>query len=173
MADPDFNPETVETLLETARDLLRAEDARSESFLTRGASLAGFAGLIASLGGGLGAPAIAKDLGALRWVAGFSLALGLLSLLATLGITVRWVLWPRSFETIATSELARYPNYEFVTQDRAMIQGRVLRGTVIAVAQMRERNNRRSQWLKAGYVALLAGIALVVVSASTIGYASL
>jgi hypothetical protein len=78
-----------------------------------------------------------------------------------------------AFETIATSELARYPNYEFVTQDRGMIQGRVLRGIVTSVAQMRERNNARSRWLKVGYVTLLAGIALVVVSASTIGYASL
>lgn len=62
----NVDAETVGALLETARDLLRAEDARTESFVSRGGAVGGFAGIIASLAGGLGAPAISDDLGKAR-----------------------------------------------------------------------------------------------------------
>ena len=167
--DNDIKPDTVEALLETARELLRAEDARAESFLTRGGAAGGFAGIIASLAGGLGAPAIAEDLGRVRWIAGLSLAVGLAALLGSLCIIVVGVLWPRSFETIATSELAQYPTWAFVSQNREMIQGRTLRGIVSSVAQVRARNDARSRWLKIAYVGLLVGVSLIVISAATIG----
>ena len=80
MPEYEIKAQTVEALLETTRELLRAEDARSESFVARGGAVGGFAGIIASLAGGLGAQAISEDLGKLRWVADLSLAFGLAGL---------------------------------------------------------------------------------------------
>ena len=122
MPEYEIKAQTVEALLETTRELLRAEDARSESFVARGGAVGGFAGIIASLAGGLGAQAISEDLGKLRWVADLSLAFGLAALITCLCIAIVGVLWPRTFDTIATAEIARYPTYAYISQEREMVQ---------------------------------------------------
>lgn len=54
--------DTVDALLETVRELLRAEEARATSLNTRGSGLAGFVGLIVSLSASLGQRALSVDL---------------------------------------------------------------------------------------------------------------
>jgi hypothetical protein len=71
------------------------------------------------------------------------------------------ILWPRPYDTIAMKEIERYPYPEFVTQPKAMIQGRTMHGLITALASERARNARKVYWLKWAYGLLIVGLALV------------
>lgn len=162
----DLRSDTVEALLDTVRDFLRAEDERGQGLITRGSGVATFAGLIVSVLGVLGTQILdqpvdstAKEAAALTFIAAFTL------LILTVAIALWGLLWPRSYDTISMEEIARYPYPEFVFAERVMVQGRTMRGLIEGLASERKRNARKAFWLKWAYSTLSLGLVAVAVSA--------
>jgi hypothetical protein len=166
----ELREDTVEALLENVKGFLAAEDARAQSFISRGSGLAAFAGLIVSLSALLGRELIVGGIGGrleVVAVAMYGLALG--ALVATVGAVVFGVLWPRAYDTIAMDEIERYPLPEFVYERRVMVQGRTLRGLVVALASERRRNSKKATWLKFAYLSLTAALVMAAGAAATLG----
>jgi hypothetical protein len=170
---------TVEELRDAVHDLLKDEDARAQSLNGRATGLTGFVGVILSVAaaaGAVGAPDRAGGLTrSVELLVALLVAIALAALVSAVVIVVVKVLLPSPGLRIATSEVERYPTYEFVTQPRVMIQGRLLRGYVEALARDRERNEMKARWLKLSYVVVTFGLALVSLAGvvATIGrYAS-
>ena len=159
---PQLPPEdTVDALVDTVRDLLRAEEARATGLNTRGSGLAGFVGLIVSVTVGLGQGALAVRLAdAWRIVAIALFILALFVLVATVATTVLGVLLPQSYRSIATAEVRTYATHAVVSQPKVLVQGRVLRGLIEALATERLRNDGKAIWLRRSYKALVLGLAL-------------
>jgi len=162
----ELRPDTVEALLETVRDFLRAEDDRGQGLITRGSGVATFAGLIVSVLGVLGRQILdqpvdstAKEAAALAFISAFTL------LILTVAIALWGLLWPRSYDTISMEEIERYPYPEFVFADRVMVQGRTMRGLIEGLASERKRNARKAFWLKWAYSTLSLGLVSVAVAA--------
>lgn len=158
--------DTVDALLETVRELLRAEEARATSLNTRGSGLAGFVGLIVSLSASLGQRALSVDLAGVPEVIAivlFAAALGLL--VAAVLVVVLRVLAPQSYRNLAMSEVRRYALPEFVFAEKVMVQGRTLRGLIDALATERDRNDRKARALRTAYVLLVTGLAAAAAEA--------
>jgi hypothetical protein len=168
-APGNVRADTVDALLETVRDFLKAEDSRTQSLVGRGSGLAGFSGLVVSLSG-----LIARDLIGtssetwVRYVASAFLGAALVLLVATIVVVVLGILWPRSYDTIAMEEIERYPYPEFVCEEKVMIQGRTMRGLVTALASERKRNARKARWLKWAYGLLMVGLISVSAAVGTL-----
>jgi hypothetical protein len=168
--DPELREETVDALLENVRRFLEAEDRRSESFIGRASGLAAFAGLIVSLSAFIGRDLLISGIGG--WLEGSALVLygfALVALIATIASVVAGVLWPRSVDTIALEEIERYPFPEFVYQRKVMVQGRTMRGLIVALTSERSRNDRKARWLKVAYAFLTTALFLVAVASATLG----
>jgi hypothetical protein len=152
---------TVDALVETVRDLLGSEEARATGLNTRGSGLAGFVGLIVSITVGFGQRALAvKVADAWKITAAALFVLALVILVATVAATVLRVLLPQSYRSIATAEVRRYATRALVSQPKVMVQGRVLRGLIEALATERLRNDAKAIWLRRSYIALVVGLAL-------------
>jgi hypothetical protein len=139
--------------------------------MARAGGLAGFAGLIVSVSGILGREIFrhewSSQLG--RFIALITFAAAVVGLFGTVATAVFGVLWPRSFDTISMEEIRRYPYPEFVYERKVMIQGRTLRGLIEALASERDRNSRKAVALKWAYALLVVALALVAISAFTLG----
>ena len=154
--------ENVDALVDTVRDLLAAEEARDQSFNTRGVGLAGFVGIIVSLSTSLGRDALQID-AALGWrvsaVALFGLALAFL--LSTVVIVVRGVLAPRETAHLSYDEVAQYPLPRNVYQAKVLTQGRTLRGLVEVLGIERGRGTAKARRLHQAYGSLIAALACI------------
>jgi hypothetical protein len=140
--------ETVVLLLLTTKELLASEESREQSLIGRGSGVAAFAGLIVALLGSLSSAVVTSHL-PMNWE---QTCLGLLagalaSLLATVLIVVFGVLYPRASAGLAISEIRRFPTWEFITQERVSIAGRMMRGNVASIAVERQKNGRKAEWL--------------------------
>lgn len=163
---PTPREDTVDALLETVRELLRAEDARATSLTSRGSGLAGFLGLIISLSATVGQRAVSASLGAGWKAATIGLfALALIVLIAAVIVVVLRVLLPKSYRNLAMSEVSRYPLPEFVYADKVMVQGRTMRGQIDALATERDRNDAKARGLRCAYVLLIVGLGLAAADA--------
>ncbi len=123
MEPPTPREDTVDALVETVRELLRAEDSRATSLTGRGSGLAGFLGLIISLSASVGQRAVSASLRTGWKAAAITLfALALISLVTSVVVVVLRVLLPRSYRNLAMSEVSRYPLPEFVFAEKVMVQ---------------------------------------------------
>jgi hypothetical protein len=59
------------------------------------------------------------------------------------------------------NEAERYPTWEFISQESVMVQGRLMRGFLAAVARDRERNAMKAKWLRRSYWLVCLGLGLV------------
>lgn len=100
--------------------------------------------------------------------AAVAVALALLALLGAVVVVVARVVLPSPGVRIATSEVEHYPTFAFVSQPRVMIQGRLLRLYVEALARERERNEEKARWLRVGYLAAALGVGLVAVAGAAV-----
>jgi hypothetical protein len=164
-------PESVEELRNAVRDLLKDEDARAQGLNGRASGLTGFVGLILSVAaaagavGGRGTPA-----GLHHWpriVVGVSVATALLALVGAVFASVVKVLLPSPGVTISIGEVERYPFPEFISQDKVMIQGRLMWGFVDALKRERQRNESKARWLKLSYIVVCVGLGLVSLAGAT------
>jgi hypothetical protein len=121
-------------------------------------------GIIAALLGFLGRNLLGK--GDVRSVAALLAVVALGFLLIALGVVVAGVLIPSAGRTIATHEFERYSTYEFISQERVMIQGRRLSGATELLSRERQRNRWKARFLLVGYVAMACGILCAAVSAA-------
>jgi ABC-type transport system involved in multi-copper enzyme maturation permease subunit len=163
---PAPREDTVDALLETVRELLRAEDSRATSLTARGSGLAGFVGLIISLSATVGQRAVSASLPPGWKAATIALfALALIALVSAVIVVVLRVLLPQSYRNLAMSEVSRYPLPEFVYAEKVMVQGRTMRGHIDALATERDRNDGKARGLRCAYLLLIAGLGLAAVDA--------
>jgi hypothetical protein len=166
----DLNPETVDALLDVTWKLLDDERDRDTSFNTRAVGVAGFAGIIAAL-----AASTSKDLlGASlespwRAIATTVFVLAMVSLAATVLVVIQGVLRPRESLSLGAAEISRYPTWEFVGADKAMVQGRTLLGLTKALLRQRERNDKKASALKWAYRWLLVGLLAILLLGLSLG----
>ena len=156
------NDETVGQLLDVVRQLAAAENARTVAFDTKSTWLGGFAGTILALTTGIGRDAFALPLGPGLLDALIALYVAGALLLTVAASAALSVLLPKSFFTIATSEVERYAFQPFVTMDKVMAQGRVMRGLIESVKRERLVNSRKAQRTRIALIALAAGLACVL-----------
>jgi hypothetical protein len=172
-ADVRIRPDTVDALLATVRDLLQAEDSRSNSLTTRGTSVAGFVGILVSV-----ATAFAKTLASdspsfsgreRDWA--LWLLIGGLVLLSVAGlVVVLGVVLPAGRWAIATPEVQQFDQPEYVFEEALLVKGRVLRGLIETLVSERKRNERKATALKVALLLLVAGVMSLAGEASIIGY---
>ena len=164
-------PESVEELRNAVRDLVKDEDARAQSLNGRASGLTGFVGLILSVAAAAGAVGGRGTAAGLhhwpRIVVGVSVAAALLALVAAVFASVVKVLLPSPGVTISIKEVERYPFPEFISQDKVMIQGRLMWGFVDALKRERERNESKARWLKLSYIVVCIGLGFVSLAGAT------
>src|SRR5207302_6202294 len=149
--DVRINAGTVDALLETMRDLLRAEDSRSGSLTSRGTSVAGFVGILISV-----ATAFAKTLasgaptmGATARQFALRLLIAGLALLSLAGLaSVLGVVFPAPGWALGDEEVQQYDQPEFVFAATVLVKGRVLRGLIDTFVSERHRTDRKATALK-------------------------
>jgi hypothetical protein len=167
----DIVPETVEELRNAVRDLVKDEDARAESLNSRASGLTGFVGLILSVAAAAGAiGGRATTAGLHQWsrvVVGVSVAAALLALVAAVFVSVVKVLLPRPGIAISMEEVERYPLSESVSQDKVMIQGRLMWGFIESLKRERQLNDSKARCLKFSYIAVCVGLSLVSLAGTT------
>lgn len=170
----EINGETVEALVENVREMINAEDGREQGFNVRAGGLAGFLGLTVSAAIAVAKVGLDTPLSSEATVfAGISLAVAFGALLTSLAFAVVKVLLPQESAAIAMSTIEKYPNLEYVSQPRVMVQGETLRGLIGALAKDRERNSSKATWLRRAYIALLVGIVALIVFAAILGIEAL
>lgn len=170
----EINEETVETLVENVREMLKDEDAREQGFNVRAGGLAGFLGLTVSAAIAVAKLGLDTPLSGVAIVcAAISLAVSFGALLTSLALAVVKVLLPQESAAIAMSTIEKYPNWEYIAQQKVMVQGEILHGLIAALAKDRERNSSKATWLRRAYVALLVGVASMIVFAAILGIEAL
>jgi len=165
-----LKPETVDTLLDVTWRLLDDERARDTSFIGRAVGIAGFAGIVATLSGSvtddlLGAP-LAEPWKTLSVVV---FVIAMLSLALAVFFVIHGVLQPRESLSLGADEIRRYPTWEFVGADKALVQGRTLLGLTRALLGQRARNDDKANALKRAYSSLLVGLLAIVALGLTLG----
>jgi hypothetical protein len=156
----EIKDDSVEALLEAVREFLKDEDGREQSFNTRGGGLAGFVGIIVTVATASGKVALDEDPSCLATVLGgiaFAVAMG--ALVVSLVIAVTKVLIPQEGAAIDMKTIDDYPNWRYISQEKVMVQGELLRGLITALAKDRQRNSSKARWLRRAYKALLVGVA--------------
>lgn len=156
---PGIKPETVDALVDAVRDLLQAEDTREQSFNTRAGGLASFVGIIVSLTTAGGKLAFDEHLSHRATILGtVAFGVAMAALLVTLLMAIVKVLVPQESAAISMKTIQRYPNWEYIAQDKVMVQGEILHGLIAALAKDRERNSSKATWLRRAYIALLIAV---------------
>lgn len=157
---PQISEESVGALLETVRGFLKDEDGREQGLNTRAGGLAGFVGIIVSITTAAGKLAVDEDPSCTATVLGaiaFVVAIG--ALLTSLIIAVTKILVPQEGAAISMETIERYPTWEYISKDKVMVEGELLRGVITALAKDRQRNSSKATWLRRAYTALLVGVA--------------
>jgi hypothetical protein len=159
---------TVEELLKAVQGLLKDESDRATSLNARASGLTGFIGIILSVAAAAVA-ALGADAGAglHEWVrigVGILIALALGTLVAAVIAVVAKVLLPTEGFTIATSEVEAYPTWDFISRERVMVQGHLMRGYVKALERDRARHASKATWLGRGYKLVCVGLVLVAIA---------
>jgi hypothetical protein len=164
--------ENVEALLETVRELLKAEESRDQSFNARGVGVAGFVGIIVSLSTTVGRDALQADLpGGWKALTVGLFGAALLLLLSTVIVVVRGVLAPQETPTLSYAAVVRYPEPRSIFQHRVMTQGKVMRGLVEALGIERARMGGKARALRASYRLLIAGLMCIAALGFIVGLA--
>ena len=158
-----IKPDTVDALVETVRQFLQAEDTREQSFNTRAGGLAAFVGIIVSVTTAAGKLALDEQPSPCATTfAAIAFAVAMIALLVTLVLAVVKVLIPQESAAISMETIERYPNWEYIAKDKAMVQGEILHGLIAALAKDRQRNSSKATWLRRAYIALLVGVVALI-----------
>ena len=151
--------DTVAALLDAVGDYLSAEDVREQSFNTRAGGLSGFVGIIISLSAAVGK--VALDENPSDWATaagGAAFGVAMAALVVCLVIAITKVLVPQEGAAIAISDIEKYPTWDYISREKHMAEGEILRGLAIALAKDRQRNSAKARALGHAYIALLVGI---------------
>jgi len=165
-----LNADTVEAVLDLTWKLLDDERDRDASFITRAVGIAGFAGIIATLAGAVSRDLLgAQLLEPWKTVAAAIFVFAMTALGVTVCVVILGVLRPRESLSLGADEIRRYPTWEFVGADKALVQGRALRGLTRALLRQRARNDGKAKALRWAYRTLLAGLLAIVLLGLTLG----
>ncbi|HEU5063647.1 MAG TPA: hypothetical protein VFT79_10930 [Solirubrobacterales bacterium] len=151
------NPKTVEALLDNLRRLVAYEEQRLSSLTTRGAALAGFAGV--------GTVVIAADdQEHLPVVAKVLLVLAAAGLVFTAAAIVLGVLstWRATIQSTRQVSLYREPGYRTVSPARVQVQ--MIDVLIPRLEALRAQNHERATWLNRASLALVVAVFLASVA---------
>jgi hypothetical protein len=156
-----IDPDTVDVLYETVKDLAAAEENRGRSFNERAGSLLGFNGVILALAGAQGALILKKSLGPVGTpLAGAVLLLAVIATGAS-AFSCVGVLQPRESWHIDMSYIERFPTKAFATADRTWVRGSLMRGLIRQMADERDTNNAKRRHIRAAFRWLLVSLLLL------------
>jgi heme A synthase len=158
--DPSYDPESVEELLEQARDAAEEERSDAQSYGQRAGVLLGFCGVIVALAATQAREVLSRvpELsGAERWIAVISLGLAVLSVGAA-AVMALLVLDTKKTKRVSLRELKLFPTSERLKEPKAEQQGRALRGLIKIIEAERAANAVRQRWLRSGAIALVTAI---------------
>jgi MFS family permease len=171
VAPEGLKGDTVEAVLDLVWKLLDEERHRSSSIRARAVGIAGFAGLIGAL-----TSAVSEDLlGAAlahpwRTLVLIVFVAAMVALAGTVCTVIVGVLWPREGLSLGAAEIRKYPTWEVVGSDKAMVQGRAMYGLTDTLLRQRERNDSQAKSLTWAYGLLLGGILAIVLLGITLGF---
>ncbi len=138
--EPQPNPDTVQTLLDTTWRLTEAEAARTDALDRKAATIATFASVLATLTATLGIRFVERlD----TWWALVTFVLGLVPLVASVGLAIL-ALMPREYVTLGMAYIRRLPTWSEILKQPEQVRGETMRGLVEAIAIERSLNKRRS-----------------------------
>jgi FtsH-binding integral membrane protein len=161
LSSPQINRETVKSLLENVRELLKDEESRASSLTARGSGVIGFAGIILSLTAAVAARTGHSLHGTVRDVVTATSATAFVFLALSIVVAVRGVLLPTSSSTIAMTDIEKYPTWAVIVQEPVMVEGEIMRGLIRALARERFQNQHKARWLRGAYTLLALGLGAV------------
>ena len=133
----DPNPEAIAWYVKKSERLLDDLRARVLALRTRGGQLAGFSGAVLALAGANAESVLGALNGAARDVAGASLLVGSLFLIAALAAALRGSLLPQLVSDISATEVANYTSERFTHEpDLWRIQVRSIHGLLSSIESM-------------------------------------
>jgi hypothetical protein len=150
------NPEAIAWYLKRSEDLLGELRERVQSLRLRGGQLAGFSGAILAVAGADAGPALDSLSGMSRELAGASLLVGAILLVASLTIALRGTLLPRLVSDISAREVANYASTEFLEEPELWrVHVRTIRGLLVSIEVTTEQGDKATRAVRwAGHLFL-------------------
>jgi hypothetical protein len=163
------NPEAIAWYVKKSEGLLDDLRARILALRTRGGQLAGFSGTVLALAGANAEPVLDALHGPARDVAGASLLVGSLFLIAALAAALRGTLLPQLVSDISATEVANYTSERFTHEpDLWRIQVRSIHGLLSSIESLsRDARDAARMVGKAEYF-FLSGLFTVGIAFATL-----
>jgi hypothetical protein len=163
------NPEAIAWYVEKSERLLADLRARVQSLRTRGGQLAGFSGAVLALVGSNAESILGALHGPARHVAGTSLLIGSLFLIAALAAALRGTLLPQLVSDISPDEVRNYTSERFTDEpDLWRVQVRAVRSLLISIESTTRYVDRAAQVVERAEYFFLSGLFTVGVAFATL-----
>jgi hypothetical protein len=163
------NPEAIAWYVEKSEGLLRDLRDRVQAMRARGGQLAGFSGAVLALVGANAESILDAVHGPARLVAGASLLLGSLLLIAALAAALRGTLLPKLVSDIGSDEVANYASERFANEpDLWRIHIRTIRGLLAAIDSMSEHADEAGRMVGKAEYFFFSGLFTVGVAFATL-----
>lgn len=165
----DPNPEAIAWYVEKSEGLLGDLRDEVQSFRARGGQLAGFSGAVLALAGSNADSILHALHGAARDIAGASLLIGFILLIASLVAALRGTLLPRPVTDISPSEVANFAARRFTQEaDLWRIHVRAIHGLSLSIEAMARQADVAAQAVEKVEYFFLAGLFSVGASLGTL-----
>jgi hypothetical protein len=163
------NPEAIAWYVKKSEGLLNDLRARVLAQRTRGGQLAGFAGAVLALVGANAESVLDVLSGSARAVAGVSLLLGCLLLMASLATALRGTLLPQPVSDISTDEVANYTSERFTHEpDLWRVQVRAIQSLLISIGSMTRHVDKAARAVERAEYFFFAGLFTVGAAFATL-----
>jgi hypothetical protein len=163
------NPEAIAWYVQKSEGLLEDLRATVQAQRVRGGQLAGFAGAVLALVGANAESILAALHGLGRDMAGVSLLLGSLLLIASLVAALRGTLLPQPVSDISTDEVANYTLERFTHEpDLWRVQVRVIQGLLASIESMTWHIDGAARILEKAEYFFLSGLFTVGIAFATL-----
>jgi hypothetical protein len=151
-------PETVEALLDATWRVAAAETAQTDSLDRKAVALATFAALALPIAANLGRDAQAN-------AALFGLGLALLVTAVSAAV---WALLPEEHVLVGAAYVERFTSWRETMRPAARVRGDLMATLIEAIAVERSKNRRKTLIVRAAFILLVLGLALIAVDASIV-----
>jgi hypothetical protein len=163
------NPEAIAWYLQKSERLLSDLRARVQSLRTRGGQLAGFSGAVLALAGANAESVLGSLHGSARDLAGTSLLVGSVLLIAALAAALRGTLLPQIVSDISTREVANYTSERFANEpDLWRVHLRAIRSLLVSIESTTRHVDDAARMVEKAEYFFLSGLFTVGVAFATL-----
>jgi hypothetical protein len=163
------NPEAIAWYVKKSEGLLNDLRARVLALRTRGGQLAGFAGAVLALAGANAESVLETLHGPARDVAGISLLVGSLCLIAALAAALRATFLPQLVSDISADEVANYTSDRFTDEpDLWRVHVRAIHGLLASIESMTRHANAAGRIVETAEYFFLSGLFTVGIAFATL-----